>query len=143
MTARRRSVQLRIVDLVMEAKAIMDKKALEQRTKVFALRAIRFIQALPRDKVADVIGHQLLKSATAIGANYREANRAESHNDFVHKLSIVEKEASETYYWLELCVEASVGDSQERAWLFKECDELLAIFTAAGRTAKANRVTRR
>ena len=115
----------------------MDSRDLEQRTKRFALRVIRFVAAFPRNKVSDVIGYQLLKAATSIGANYREANRAESKADFVHKIGIVEKEAPETQYWLELCDEAPVGDPGERRELRAESGELLAIFTTTGRTAKA------
>ena len=85
------------------------------------------------------MGYQLLKSGTSIGANYREANRAESHDDFIHKLGIVEKEASETQYWLELFNEAQIGREEERRWLLQEATELLAIFTASGKSAKANR----
>jgi four helix bundle protein len=70
------------------------------------------------------LGRQLLKSGTSIGANYREANRAESKADFIHKLAIVEKEASETLYWLELMLESGIGANEE-------AKELLAIFTAA------------
>lgn len=117
----------------------MDKRELEKRTKAFALRVIRFVSGLPKNKVTDVLGYQLLKSGTSIGANYREANRAESHNDFVHKIGVVEKEASETQYWLELFGEANIGDPNERRWLLQESSELLALFTASGRTAKARR----
>jgi len=74
----------------------MNKSDLEKRTKTFALRVIQFASRLPKNKSADVLGYQLLKSGTAIGANYREANRAESRRDFIHKIGIVEKEASET-----------------------------------------------
>jgi four helix bundle protein len=72
-----------------------------------------------------------------VGANYREANRAESHDDFIHKIRIIEKEASETCYWLELCEEAGIGDIAEREWLLKESSELLAIFTSIGKTSKS------
>ena len=109
---------------------------LQERTKAFALRTIGFVAAFPRNKVADVIGYQLLKSATSIGANYREANRAESRADFLHKVAIVEKEAAETEYWLEVCQEAHVGEAQECAWLRQEVDELLAIFTSIGKKVK-------
>jgi len=115
----------------------MNKKELEDRTKTFALHTIRFVSSLPKSKAMDVLGRQLLRSATSIGANYREANRAESHNDFVHKLAIVEKEAAETQYWLELVNEAGAADKTECQRLLQECTELLAIFTAAGRTSKA------
>ena len=117
----------------------MDKRELEKRTKAFALRVIKFVSALPKNKVTNVMGYQLLKSGTSIGANYREANRAESHNDFIHKIGIVEKEASETQYWLELFEEANIGAPDERRWLLQESGELLAIFTASGRTAKSRR----
>jgi four helix bundle protein len=86
-----------------------------------------------------VIGYQMVKAGTSIGANYREANRAESRNDFIHKVGIVEKEAAETQYWLELCEEGKLGDTDQRKWLLQESGELLAIFTRSGQTAKANR----
>lgn len=121
----------------------MERQELEKRTKDFALRLIRFIGSLPKNKVTDVVGYQLLKSGTSIGANYREANRAESHDDFIHKIGIVEKEASESQYWLELIEEVDIGDKEERAWLMGESSELVAIFTATGRTAKLHRATKR
>ena len=110
----------------------MNKAELEQRTKEFSLNLIRFLQSLPKNYLGEAMGRQLLKSGTSIGANYREANRAESKADFIHKLAIVEKEASETLYWLELLLEAGIGANQE-------AKELLAIFTAAGRTSKGLR----
>jgi len=79
------------------------------------------------------------KVKTTNCTNYREANRAESRNDFIHKIAIVEKEAAETQYWLELFEDAGIGDSAERRWLLQECGELLVIFTASGKTAKARR----
>jgi four helix bundle protein len=114
----------------------MDKAELEQRTKRFALRVIGFVAELPKSKVNDVLGYQLLKSGTSIGANYREANRAESRNDFIHKIGVVEKEAAETQYWLELSQKARLGSTQERQWLLQESGELLAIFTSIGKTTK-------
>jgi len=115
----------------------MNKIDLENRTKEFALRIIKFVTALPKNRVADVLGYQLLKSGTSVGANYREANRAESKADFVHKVGIVEKECAETEYWLELCQEANIGEIGERQWLLKESGELLAIFTSIGKTSKS------
>jgi four helix bundle protein len=85
------------------------------------------------------MGKQLLKSGTSIGANYREANRAESKADFIHKLAIAEKEASETVYWLELTTEAQIGDRKDVAKLLREAREILAIISAAGRTSKERR----
>jgi len=114
----------------------VNKEELEQRTKAFALRVIKFVAALPKNKIADVLGYQLLKAGTSVGANYREANRAVSRNDFINKIGIVEKEAAETQYWLDLFNEAAIGDPEERRWLLQEAGELLAIFTSTGRTSK-------
>jgi len=118
---------------------VMTKKELEKRTKEFALRMIRFVSNLPKNKVTDVLGYQLLKAGTSVGANYREANRAESHNDFIHKIGIVEKESSESEYWLELFDEAEIGDQDERHWLLNEVGEFVKIFTSIGKTAKQRR----
>jgi len=115
----------------------MNRFELEKRTKQFALRVIKFAATLPKNKTGDIVGYQLVKAGTSIGANYREATRAESRNDFIHKIAIVEKEASETQYWLELCQEAQLGDPAEWEWLLHESSELLAIFTSSGRTARS------
>ncbi|MBI4711697.1 MAG: four helix bundle protein [Planctomycetes bacterium] len=117
----------------------MDKTELERRTKEFAIRIARFVDSLPNKKSTNAIGYQLVKSGTSIGANYREANRTESHDDFIHKIGIVEKEAGETQYWLEICEGIHTGETNERNWLSKECSELLAIFTTIGKTAKQRR----
>jgi four helix bundle protein len=114
----------------------MNRKELERRTKEFALRIIKFVASLPKNKITDILGYQLLGSGTSVGANYREANRAESRRDFVHKIGVVEKECSESQYWLEIFEETDIGDVEERRWLLKESGELLAIFTSIGRSAK-------
>ena len=114
----------------------MNKIELEKRTKEFALEVIMFVAALPRNNVNNVLGNQLLKSGTSIGANYREANRAESRRDFIHKIGVVEKEAAEAQYWLELSQEAGLGNEKERQRLLQESGELLAIFTSIGKTSK-------
>ena len=80
----------------------MDKAELEKRTKHFALRVISFVATLPQTKTGSIIEYQLVKAGTSIGANYREANRAESRADFIHKIAIVEKESSESGFWLEI-----------------------------------------
>ena len=115
----------------------MNKAELEQRTKEFSLNLIRFLQSLPKNYLGEAMGRQLLKSGTSIGANYREANRAESKADFIHKLAIAEKEASETVYWLELMTEAAIGDGKECGQASAGSQGDLAIFTAAGRASKA------
>lgn len=121
----------------------MNPKELEKRTKGFALRIIDLVESWPRGRVFDVIGYQLLKSGTSVGANHREANRAQSYDDFIHKIGIVEKEASETQFWLEICNERKLGVMDQRNWLLRESGELLAIFTATGRTAKLRRAAKR
>jgi four helix bundle protein len=112
-------------------------RELERRTKGFALRVIAFVAGFPKTKTSDVLAYQLIDAGTSIGANYREANRAESHADFIHKIGVVEKEASETHYWLELCQESGIGESIDCAWLLQESDELIRIFTRVGKTAKS------
>lgn len=109
---------------------------MEQRTKRFALRILRFVSAFPSNRAADVVGYQLAKAGTSVGANYREAGRGESRADFIHKMAIVEKEASEMQYWLELCVETPIGPADEAKALLEEASQLLAIVTASNRTAK-------
>jgi len=116
----------------------MDKLELEKRTKQFALKIIAFVTTLPQTKTCAIIEYQLVKAGTSVGANYREANRAESRADFIHKVGIVEKESSESCFWLELCDEADLGNLEERNWLLQESRQLLAIFTSIGRTTKAN-----
>ena len=116
----------------------MDKTELEKRTKRFALKIIAFVATLPQTKTGAIIEYQLVKAGTSVGANYREANRAESRADFIHKIAIVEKESSESGYWLEICDEADLGNVELRKWLLQEARELLAIFTSIGRSTKAN-----
>jgi four helix bundle protein len=112
---------------------------LELRTTRFALAVIEYIGHLQESKVTDVLGHQFLKSGTSVGANYREAVRAQSRDDFIHKISICEKEAAETEYWLELFLESNVAPSVTCSPLLTEIRELLAIFVASGKTAKSRR----
>jgi four helix bundle protein len=88
----------------------MDKFELEKRTKRFALKIIAFAATLPQSKAGGIVEYQLVKAGTSVGANYREANRAESRADFIHKIAIVEKESSESRYWLELSDDAGFGE---------------------------------
>lgn len=111
------------------------KKDLEERTKRFALSIIRFTPRLPLTREADVLARQLLRSSTSIGANYREANRGVSRADFANKIGTVQKEASETQYWLELLTESGIARTPAAA-LHKEASELLAIFTTIGKKLK-------
>src|SRR5436309_1061913 len=110
------------------------EKDLEQRTKRFALAVLEFASSLPRNRAADILARQLLRSATSIGANYREANRGVSRADFANKIGTVQKEAAETQYWMELLIESGIAANPSAQALLKEATELLAIFTATGRT---------
>src|SRR5947207_7718402 len=110
------------------------EKDLERRTKQFAVRGIDFVSKLPRSMTGDVLTRQLLRSARSIGANYREANRGVSRADFSNKIGTVQKEAAETQYWIELLIESGITADPTAKALLKEATELLAIFTATGRT---------
>jgi four helix bundle protein len=112
------------------------EKDLEKRTKQFALDIISFTSALPRTREADVLGRQLLRAATSIGANYREANRGVLRADFANKIGTVQKEAAETQYWLELIMDSAIDRSPVANVLHTEASELLAIFTSIGRRLK-------
>lgn len=109
---------------------------LEPRTLLFSVNVVRFVSALPRSDVTSAVGRQLLKSATSIGANHREANRAESRDDFIRKTAIAQKEAAETDYWLELCRRTQIGPCADVEALAREARELLAMFTTINRKAK-------
>lgn len=114
----------------------MTPEELKKRTKQFGLRCIKVIEALPRSLAADVLGKQLLRSATSVGANYRSACRGRSKPDFVSKLGIAIEEADESLYWLEMLVEAGLLPAERLAPLMKEADEVIAILTASSQTAK-------
>lgn len=109
---------------------------LKGRTKQFALRAINLTEALPRTRAGDVIGHQLLRSGTSVGANYRSACRARSKPDFISKIGISIEEADESLYWMELIVEAKLLNETRLREIMKEADELIAILTASSKTAQ-------
>lgn len=117
----------------------MAKTELEQRTKMFALSVIELVENLPHTRAGNVAARQLMKSGTSIGANYREANRAESCEDFIHKVGIATKEASETEYWLELITESPHLKTNNADELLSESRELLAILITIGKNAKTNR----
>lgn len=117
----------------------MDADALRKRTKEFALRVLRLLDSIPHGRTDDVLVRQLAKAATSVGANYRAACRARSKADFVSKITIVEEEADETQYWLELLLDLGRGNKAEIKALVDEAKELTAIFTASGRTARYNK----
>lgn len=104
-----------------------NKYFLEDRTLKFAKETIRFVKSIKLNFYNNILS-QLLKSATSIGANYREANGAESKRDFIHKIAICKKEAKETGYWLELLLEASPETFESGSAIRKESKELILIF---------------
>ena len=114
----------------------MDKEVMKKRTKQFALRVIRLVESLPKGRTTEVLGRQLLRSGTSVGANYRSACRARSTADFISKMGIVEEEADESLFWMELLVENGIMKTVKLEPLLKEADELLAIAVSSIKTAK-------
>jgi four helix bundle protein len=121
----------------------MTPEELRRRTKRFALDVIRFNRQLPRTDEARVIGRQLLRAGTAVGANYRSVCRARSDPEFIAKLGVVIEEADETAYWLEILVEAEIVPQRTVANVLREADELTRIFVASRETVRARLRTRR
>ena len=110
------------------------------RTKAFSLQAIRLYSRMPRETVAQILGKQLVRSATSVGAQYREAQRAKSIADFVSKTEGVLQEVDEAGYWLELIEESGIKTDSAIRSLRAEAKELLAIFVAITRTAKQRKL---
>jgi len=101
---------------------------LKTRTKKFALEIVRLYSALPRKTEAQVLGRQLLRSGTSVGAHYHEAQRAKSNADFISKIEGGLQELEETGYWLELLLDAGLGQSEKLKMLQQETNELIGIF---------------
>ena len=114
----------------------MKDKDLLGRTKRYALNIIKLVASLPNTREANIIGTQLLKAGTSVGANYREANRARSKAEFRAKIGIVEQESDESLYWLEILKESGIASGKLLDELLIEADELVAIFTTIGRRSK-------
>ena len=115
----------------------MQKEAdLRERTKAFALEMIRMFAALPKTTEAQVLGKQVLRSATSVGANYREACRGRSKLEFTAKCGDCLREIEETAYWLELLVAAKIVPSAKLELLQRECRELIAIFVTIVKRSK-------
>ena len=115
------------------------QEELRKRTKQFALRAIRLFKALPKTAEAQVIGKQLLRSATSVAANYRAAGRARSQAEFIAKMGVVVEEVDESQLWLELLVDADIVKGDRLRELIRESDELVRIFATSHKTAKRSR----
>ncbi len=114
------------------------ENALKQKSYSFALDIVKVCLSL-QEKREFVLSKQLLRSGTAIGAMVEEANQAESKADFIHKLSISNKEANETQYWIRLLIDSKVIDSVQGEVLLKQCTELIKILTASIKTSKLKR----
>jgi four helix bundle protein len=119
----------------------MNEQQFKNRTKQLGVRIIRMVDALPQSRSADVIGRQILRSATSVGANYRAACRAKSPADIINKLKIVEEEADETLFWQELLIEAELVPQARLAELIAETDEILAMTVASIKTLRARSST--
>jgi len=115
---------------------VSKQEELRNRTKRFALRIIRLFQHLPRTTEAQVLGKQLLRSGTSVGANYRAAGRARSKAEFVSKIGLVLEEVDETVFWIECLIESGIIKPDLLAELIAEANELVAIFAASQRTAR-------
>src|SRR5882724_7147518 len=121
----------------------MTTAELKARTKEFALRVIRLVDALPNTVKGRAIANQIMRSATSIAANYRSACRARSRAEFIAKLGVVEEEADETAFWLELAEQASLLESRKVGDLRREAEELVKIIAASRISAARNRATNR
>ncbi len=118
----------------------MDAEELKARTKRFGLEVVKVVESLPVNKVANIIGSQLLRCGTSVGANYRSACRGRSKADFISKAGIAIEEADETIYWIEVLIEAGILKEETLQPLMKEANELVAILTASVKTARGNLV---
>jgi four helix bundle protein len=111
---------------------------LKARTRRFAVRIVRLFRALPKTDEARVLGKQVLRSGTSVGANYRAACRARSKAEFTAKMGLVVEECDETVFWLELLIETGIVRAGKLDELLREANELLAIFAASQRTARGS-----
>jgi len=118
----------------------MNADDMKKRTQRLALRVIRLAESLPNTPAAIAIRNQMLRSGTSVGANYRAACRARSRRDFIAKLGIVEEEADETIYWIELLIESELIKRARVADLLQESDEILSIVISSIKTARAGDV---
>ncbi len=114
----------------------MEKRDLKERTKNFALKVIRVVEMLPKGRITDILGRQLMKAGTSVGANYRAACRAKSTADFISKMGIVEEEADETIYWMELLIEAGLVQKDNLIPLLDEANQILAMTVSSIKTAR-------
>jgi len=116
----------------------MTADEMKQRTKALAVRIVRLVESLPAGRTSDVVGKQLLRCGTSVGANYRAACRARSRADFTAKMGIVEEEADEIVYWIDLLVDCGQLKQNRVSELLAETNEIIAIVVSSIRTARSN-----
>lgn len=114
----------------------MDSEEFKSRTKEYAVRVIRLVDALPVSRSSNTLANQLVRSGTSVGANYRAACRAKSRADFISKMGTVEEEADESLYWMELLIECGKVKPERLMDLMKEGNEILAMVCASVKTAR-------
>jgi four helix bundle protein len=113
-----------------------EETSLKERTKSFALNVIKLVESLPKGRAEETIGRQLLDAGTSVGANYRAACRARSPADFISKMGIVEEEADESIYWMELLIKAGLVQENEISGLLDEANQILAMTVSSIKTAR-------
>jgi four helix bundle protein len=117
----------------------MTTNEMKARTKSFALRIIKMVEALPSNRTADVISKQLVRSGTSVAANYRAACRAKSNADFIAKMGTVEEEADESSFWLEVIIESGLMKEELVKDLKDEADQIVAIMVSSINTARGHK----
>jgi four helix bundle protein len=116
----------------------MTRSEMKERTKAYANRIVNLCCSLPNNWVAQILGGQLLRSGTSVGANYRAVCRAKSAADFLNKLKIVEEECDESMFWMELLVDNNLVKASRLQNLLLEANEILSIVVASAKTVRAS-----
>ena len=124
---------------IAESEKVVRTADLKARTKQFALRVMKLVDALPRSIQGRAVTNQIIRSATSVAANYRAACRARSRAEFIAKLGVVEEEADETAFWLELIMDSGLLTEERIRSLLSEAGELVAIMAASRKSAIGNR----
>ena len=124
---------------IAESKTVVRTADLKARTKQFALRVMKLVDSLPRTIQGRAVANQIIRSATSVAANYRAACRARSRAEFIAKFGVVEEEADETAFWLELIIDSALLTETRTRPLLSEAGELVAIMAASRKSAFGNR----
>ena len=118
----------------------MNEQEFKDRTKKLALRIMSLTESLPNTMNANIIGKQLLRSGTSVGANYRAACRAKSTADLINKLAIVEEEADESLYWMELLIESQIIKETKLSQLMSDMDEVVSMVVSSIKTLRSKQI---